>query len=123
MGKPCIECGSSTHRLSDGREAYPHRSDLFSKKFWFCGCGAFVGCHPGSSTALGAPAGKATKRARMDAHAAFDPIWKGKAMSRSAAYAWLAEALSIKPADCHISHMDAVTARRVVDACRARASA
>lgn len=124
MGKskvilPCLECGSTARRLSDGREAYPHRPDLFSKLFWFCDCGAFVGCHPGTKKALGAPAGKATKRARMDAHAAFDGLWKSRRMSRSEAYRWLAEKLGIEPRDCHIGHMTGEMARRVVTVSRA----
>jgi len=120
VGLPCIECGATGHSLSDGRRAYPHRPDLYSKPFWFCSCGAFVGCHPGTKKALGSPAGKATKRARMDAHAAFDPIWKGKQMGRSDAYRWLAAALGIEPRDCHISHMNADLARRAAAVCKAR---
>lgn len=117
VGLRCVECGNRDHTLSDGRRAYPHRPDLFSKPFWFCDCGAFVGCHPGTKKALGAPAGKLTKRARMDAHAAFDPIWKGGRMGRSEAYRWLAAQLGIEPRDCHISHMNAALARRAVAAC------
>jgi hypothetical protein len=120
---PCLECGSTERRLSDGREAYPHRSDLFSKQFWFCGCGAFVGCHPGSDVPLGAPAGKATKRARMDAHAAFDALWKSRRMGRGEAYRWLADKLGIAPRDCHIGHMTRDMAERVVSVSREEASA
>lgn len=112
--RACIECASTKHRLSSGREAYPHRHDLHSMNFWFCECGAFVGCHPGTDKPLGAPAGQATKRARSDAHKVFDRMWKQKRMGRSAAYKWLAAALGIEAAECHIGHMNRETARRVV---------
>ncbi|WP_313004806.1 zinc-finger-containing protein [Brevundimonas sp.] len=122
-GRACIECGSQAHRLSDGREAYPHRGDLHAKPFWFCGCGAFVGCHPGTTNALGAPAGKRTKRGRTDAHKAFDRIWKSGDMTRKSAYAWLAEKLGVPAKDCHISFMDGDTAYRVVSICQERTEA
>jgi len=117
---PCLECGSENHTLGDGRRAYPHRPDLFSKVFWFCGCGAFVGCHPCGNKPLGAPAGKATKRARMDAHEAFDRLWKGRQMGRSEAYRWLASTLGIEARDCHIGHMTEAMARRVAEVSRAK---
>lgn len=120
VGLPCTECGGTTHVLGNGRRAYPHRPDLYSKSFWFCACGAFVGCHPGTTNALGSPAGKVTKWARSAAHAAFDPIWKGRQMSRSEAYRWLADALGIEPRDCHISQMDGDLARRAAAVCKAR---
>lgn len=122
-GRPCIECGSAEHRLSDGREAYPHRGDLHAKPFWFCGCGAFVGCHPGTKNPLGAPAGAKTKRGRTEAHKAFDRLWKSGQMTRRAAYQWLADQLGIPASDCHISFMDGSTAYRVVRVCQARAEA
>ena len=118
---PCLECGSASHTLWNGRRAYPNRPDLFSKLFWFCECGAFVGCHPGGKKPLGAPAGKATKRARMEAHEAFDRLWKGKQMGRSEAYRWLAGQLGIEPRECHIGHMTAALARRTVEVSRAKA--
>lgn len=112
--KPCIECGSALHRLSDGTEAYPHRPDLASKHFWFCVCGAFVGCHDGTTKPLGAPAGKQTKRVRSDAHKKFDYIWRTGKMTRNEAYKWLAGRIGINASDCHIGNMDKTTALKVI---------
>jgi len=33
MAVHCMECGKIS-RLTDGREIYPHRPDLFSKSFY-----------------------------------------------------------------------------------------
>lgn len=43
----CCCCENDVHaRLTDGREIYPHRHDLYSLPFWRCdGCGNHVGCH------------------------------------------------------------------------------
>lgn len=113
MNVTCLECGKEA-RLVDGKRIYPHRPDLYAKSFYLCECGAYCGCHPGTTSALGSPCGPATRKARSAAHAAFDPLWKRKTMSRHLAYKWLAEQLGIDPADCHIGMMTEATARRVV---------
>ena len=117
----CMECGQGA-KLVGGKAIYPHRADLHSKRYWRCDCGAYVGCHGDTTNPLGYPAGPATRRARSEAHAAFDPLWKREGMKRSAAYQWLAAALGLPPHATHISWMDAATARRVVLAVSARKS-
>jgi zinc-finger-containing domain len=57
----------------------------------------------------------ATHEARRNAHKAFDPIWKSGRMTRSAAYALLADRLELEPAACHMRQMDAASARRVIE--------
>lgn len=115
----CIECGSAA-RLTDGRTIYPHRPDLFSKAFWLCDCGAYCGCHPNTTQALGSPCGPITRKAQSAAHAAFDPLWRSKKMTRQSAYAWLTEAIGIPRERCHMGMMTADEARRVVAAVQHR---
>ncbi len=120
MGRPtCIECGSGSEMVT-GKRIYPHRPDLYGKMFWLCSCGAYCGCHPGTTQALGHPCGPETRKARSAAHAAFDPIWKRKEMSRHGAYAWLSAATGIEPEKCHIGMMTADQARSVVSAVLSR---
>lgn len=114
----CIECGRVS-RLTDGRAIYPHRPDLYAKRFYQCVCGAYCGCHGDTTEPLGYPCGYATRKARSAAHAAFDPLWKSRRMSRRQAYAWLSSALGIEPDKCHIGMMNETDARRVVEAVRA----
>lgn len=121
----CVECHTITFEVVSGRTIYPHLSFLAEKVFWRCGCGAYVGVHAGTIEPLGLPAGAETRKARMDAHAAFDILWItkwerekcGKGKAREAGYRWLAEQLGMKRRDCHISHMDAAMAWRVVEVC------
>lgn len=120
----CIECGALAE-LTTGQAVYPDHPHLWERPIWRCACGAYVGCHPGTDIPLGYPAGRETRLARSRAHDAFDPLWmrkhnrdkisKGKA--RGLGYAWLARELGIAPQDCHISHFDAETCRRVVRLC------
>lgn len=118
----CPYCDRAAE-LVTGKAIYPHRPDLFGKFFWQCKpCGAYVGCHPGTQNALGRLADAKLREAKQQAHAAFDPRWKGTGKDygkrRRNAYAWLAEQLGIAPANCHIGMFDVDQCRRVVEVCR-----
>ena len=113
----CDYCGAVAP-LTTGLELYPHRPDLSEKQFYACmPCGAWVGCHPGTTKPLGRLADGELRRAKMAAHAAFDPIWKGGHMKRGKAYGWLAGKLGIAKDDCHIGMFDIATCRRVAAIC------
>jgi hypothetical protein len=134
--KPCCgECGSRDNvDIAPATIVYPNRADLWAHEdggerwFWLCSsCWAYVGVHRASLKPLGSPAGKETRLARADAHAAFDPLWRkrmalsgiSQTKARNRGYKWLAEQLGIEnPKHCHIGWMDAATARRVVEICR-----
>lgn len=77
MSRPpiCSECGRRA-RQTTGAEIYPHRKDLHAKPIWACACGAYVGCHPGTTAPLGTPAGPKTREARSYVHRRLDPIWQ-----------------------------------------------
>jgi hypothetical protein len=104
-----------------GDSIYPHRPDLKEKKFWKCiPCNAYVGCHPGTSTPLGNLANAELRRARNIVHSVFDPLWKGRKMTRSAAYQWLASQLDIPVEKCHIAMFDISQCRSAWRACQSR---
>lgn len=95
----CPYCDKNA-KLVTGKEIYPHRTDLYGKFFWLCAdCDAYVGCHPVTkhnkcaSNPLGRLANAELRKAKMKAHASFDPIWKSGCKSRADAYKWLAESL------------------------------
>lgn len=115
-----------TAELVTGQKVYPHRKDLHHKNFWYCDRGhptAYVGCHEagnkqGDGTKpLGRLADKVLRKAKSNAHQAFDYIWQDRIMTRKEAYAWLAKELGIPPDRCHIGMMDVSTCNAVVDAC------
>lgn len=80
-------------------------------------CGAYVGCHTGSTRPLGTPADKALRTARRMAHQAFDPIWKGRCMSRSGAYAWLSQEMGLSVENTHIGMFDLAQCAKVMQIC------
>jgi hypothetical protein len=99
-GENQMKCPYCDHdaQLVTGAVIYPRLPWLHEKLFYSClPCNAYVGCHDGTV---------------RPAHAAFDPIWKSRQLTRTAAYRWLARELRIEITDCHIGMFD-------VDTCRA----
>lgn len=90
----CPTCGNRATLLDD----------RFNRKYGCCGLWSW-----GGKPLVDAE----THRARQAAHEAFDRIWKKGVMSRSAAYAELANRLGVPEPEAHMSVMSAETARRV----------
>ena len=121
MSVSCPDCGS-TARLVGGDVIYPHRPDLYDKRFWQCPqCpGTYVGCHPGTDRPLGHLASAELRAARKHAHAAFDPLWKSGRMTRVEAYGWLADALKLSRLECHIGMFSVSQCEAAIAAVEAR---
>jgi len=86
---------------------------------WLCEpCGAYVGVHKNNvhHAPLGTLANAELRRARNQAHQAFDPLWMGNLMHRSQAYGWLAWVLGIPKRDAHIAMFDKDQCERVCHA-------
>ncbi|WEG13976.1 zinc-finger-containing protein [Pullulanibacillus sp. KACC 23026] len=69
-------------------------------------CNAYVGTHGKGKTPLGTMANYNLRQMRKRTHAAFDPIWKYKRMSRSKAYQWMSEVMNLPPDKAHIGMFD-----------------
>lgn len=94
----CTGCEKDVEaRLTDGKERYPHRPDLYELPFWKCDtCGAYVGCHhktDNPTKPLGYLATPAILDARKKIHALLDPLWKSKKIKRGQAYAYVSKRL------------------------------
>jgi hypothetical protein len=93
----CCGCLKKVNaRLTDGKEIYPHRPDLYSLPFWKCdACGNFVGCHhktKNRTNPLGDIPTKEIKNARQHIHKILDPLWQSGAFTRKEIY----EKISLK---------------------------
>lgn len=129
MSVQCDYCGQDA-ALVPGTVIYPHRPDLKHRRFWHCApCDAHVGTHRNSDgKPLGRLANAELRRAKIAAHAAFDPLWRAKVLrdgcskskARGAGYRWLAKQLGIDPKDCHIGMFDVEMCERVVDVVNSR---
>lgn len=119
----CPYCEKRSTFLASSASLYGGRD--FGPVYACMPCGAWVGCHPGTTAPLGRLADSELRRAKQAAHAAFDPLWKrkmrresvDKGVARNAGYAWLAEQLGIHRSECHIGMFDVATCARVVAIC------
>jgi len=106
-----------------GDRLYSGRGSWDNKFFWACfDCRAWVGCHTRSrkyhregDEPLGRLANFDLRRAKMQAHMAFDFMWKSGKMKRKEAYRWLSGQLGIEFRDCHIGMFDLDMCNKVVD--------
>ena len=95
----CCGCSEKVEaRLTDGREIYPHRPDLYHIPFWLCDtCGAYVGCHwkkqSEHTKPLGYLATQEIRDVRGKIHSVLDPLWKTGKIKRKDAYAEISTAL------------------------------
>ena len=87
-------------RLTNGKEIYHHRKDLYSLPFWKCdACGNFVGCHyktKNRTQPLGCIPTPELKKARQQIHRLLDPIWQSGKMGRKELYAVLSDRIGWK---------------------------
>jgi len=111
----CPYCSNFSDFVT-GKEIYPHRSDLFNLNFYRCEpCKAYVGTHKGTTQPLGRLANAELRKAKSEAHRAFDPLWRNKTISRTKAYKWLAKKLDMPVKDCHIGMFNVDQCRGVLE--------
>lgn len=113
----CQYCGNQAN-LVMGDKIYPHRKDLFTKKFYICeSCQAWVGTHR-DGTPLGRLANKELRLLKKKAHDSFDPLWRYGAKNRQQAYRWLAKEMNLSREQCHIGMFNEEQCKKVIEICR-----
>jgi len=115
----CSYCGEEAE-LVDSREVYSRSYGLI----WLCRpCKAWVGVHLNSkeNAPLGRLADSTLRFWKKEAHAAFDPFWKGEVPNRrSKEYHWLSSMIGIKLRHCHIGMFNVEQCKKVVEICKNR---
>lgn len=122
--KCCRYCEQEAQLLNLGDIGYPYQVD-YGSMYVCIPCKAWVGCHEGTTNALGGLANAELRKAKMAAHAAFDPLWQGKirrdkcskSKARKAGYKWLSEQLGIPYEKTHIGMMSLDECKKVVEVC------
>ena len=113
----CPYCNIQTE-LVRSVEIYGEGSDY--GYFWKCpDCNAYVGTHSGSKkhAPLGTPANEELRGRRKSLHEKFDPAWKDGNLTRSEAYAILADGMNMPVNRCHIGYFtieDCILATKVI---------
>lgn len=115
----CPDCGAKMVLRKTTKFTYADKSPRY---FYGCSnypkCKATHGANPDGSP-LGIPANDETKKYRILAHNAFDPIWKNRKMKRQDAYKWLTEQLEMKT-QAHIGAMNIEECKKVIEVCRVK---
>lgn len=121
----CPHCGSPV-RIGSHSEIYDGRSFGVWPYIYICQdtekCGAYVGLHPFTNIPLGYLADEQTRNARKRCKPAFERLWKtaDSVMSRTEAYAWLADQLKIPAANCHFAMFNVEQCEQARVLCKAK---
>ena len=107
----CAGCSKDIQaRLTDGREVYPHRPDLYARPYWVCDkCLNYVGTHHKTkkpTEPLGIIPTPQLRRARQHIHALLDPLWQQHGVERKWLYKWLSDDLGWKYHTAKIRDID-----------------
>jgi len=115
----CPYCGAPAE-ICDSVKVYPNRKSYGRMLVCtrFPECDAYVGCHSRSNLPKGTMANAELRSLRKEAHDLFDVGWKNSHITRSKAYAWLAEQLGLRKEEAHIGLFDPATCRKVIALCR-----
>jgi hypothetical protein len=122
----CPYCARSAVFLESSEAVYQGRD--FGPLYVCWPCGAWCGCHPGTTRPLGRLANAELRKWKMAVHRVFDPIWQrrwarrrlldpkySKAHARGGRYKKLAELLGIPKEECHIGLFDVERCKRAIE--------
>lgn len=102
----CPVCGKTMILLESLTLTYPSGQ---KRLFWSCPlyplCTVQHGAHP-DGRPVGFPADARTRRARVDAHEAFDALWRGLGLDRSQGYELLRQITGLSENEAHIGRFD-----------------
>lgn len=112
----CCDCRKEVEAtLTDGREIYPHREDLYHLPFWKCNrCDNYVGCHHKTkdrTKPLGCIPNEEIKDARKHIHLVLEPLWKKNLIDRKKLYQMISKELGYK---YHTANIKSIEDARVV---------
>lgn len=109
----CDYCGTAAE-LVDSKVIYGRS---YGMAYLCPKCGAYVGCHAGTTRPLGRLADAKLREWKKRAHAAFDPIWQSNTLTRRQAYSWLAGKMGLPVEQTHIGYFNVAQCKEVVRLC------
>ena len=112
----CDYCGQPAEYV-DSKEVYGSSHGMI----YLCrDCDAYVGVHKGTNKPKGRLANAELRKYKMQAHHAFDPLWRYGGMTRREAYQWLSREMRIPEDEAHIGMFDVARRVRAIQLCGAR---
>lgn len=117
----CPYCGRRAV-LRPAEYVYGSHTIVHGSRLYVCSnypdrCDAYVSVHEGSNTPKGILADGNLRNKRIQAHRAFDRLWKSRLMTRREAYDWLAFKLEIEPEEAHIGNFSDYYCEQTIAEC------
>lgn len=80
-------------------------------------CDAYVGAHQGTKLPMGTLANGDLRNKRIQAHKAFDWLWKSGLMSKQQAYIWMQAKLGLDSQQAHIAKFSEYMCNQLIIVC------
>lgn len=126
----CPYCGSKVKFISGeelenmvnnhpkrGKDKPPFVS--YHKHYYVCGnfneCQSYIGAYENTYDPMGEMANKELRLLRIHAHLVFDEVWRKGIWTKDEAYAFLADKLSLKKRQTHISQFNIYHCRKTIE--------
>ena len=78
-------------------------------------CNSYVGVHDGTDIPMGTLANGDLRNKRIQAHHAFDRIWKYGILTKKNAYRWIQDKFSLRPEQAHIGFFSEYMCDRLIE--------
>lgn len=116
----CPYCGSRAF-LRPASVIYGTKASDPTAPYYVCArypaCDSYVPAHRRTCLPMGTLANAPLRRKRIQAHAAFDRLWKDGLMSKRQAYLWLQAKLDLPEQEAHIGRFSAFRCEQVIRLC------
>ena len=80
-------------------------------------CDSYVGAHQKTKLPMGSLADRDLRHKRIEAHKAFDWMWKSGLMTKAQAYKWMQAKLGIRSEHAHIAKFSYYMCDQLISAC------
>ena len=115
----CPYCGSATVLRPD---SFVYKENARGKHLYVCSrypeCDAYVSVNEDTLEPLGTLANGELRHKRIEAHRAFDQIWRNRIMTRSNAYRWLREKYGMRADQAHIAQFSDYMCESLIRECQ-----
>lgn len=116
----CPYCGSRAF-LRPASVIYGAKASDPTAPYYVCAhypaCDSYVAAHRRTRLPMGTLANAQLRRKRIQAHAAFDRLWKDGLMNKRQAYLWLQAKLDLPEQEAHIGRFSAFRCDQVIRLC------
>lgn len=116
----CPYCGSRA-LLRPASVVYGPRAADPSAPYYVCArypiCDSYVAAHRDTHLPMGTLADRPLRSKRIDAHRAFDRLWKSGLMTKKQAYLWLQAKLGLPEQETHIGKFSLFRCEEVIRLC------